>query len=211
MIATILLALAVLVIVVTLSRGRKRGRGIANATATMQEYFLPDLSPERDRSYVAHSESVPGKQYAVNIYQMTCTCPDFAKRRSVFQRLDARRMCKHLASRLEEKCGVAELGQPAYAVVRTAARYGPSGAYKVVFLGPHSFLVMASAGKEWMSVIVRGEWPPQADRFKNYAFGYSLIERRWSYGRAPRAHKEIAEFLNVVPVDALGLAATPHE
>lgn len=49
------------------------------------------------------------KTYSVNLLQMTCTCPDFVKKRQDFKIGDIRRMCKHLMLDYGNRFGLAGL------------------------------------------------------------------------------------------------------
>lgn len=53
-----------------------------------------------NRPYRAQSRSTPGQTYQVNVAQLTCTCPDFQKRRSKYPTGDVRRVCKHIYDKL---------------------------------------------------------------------------------------------------------------
>lgn len=56
----------------------------------------PRTPPPGDLQYVK-SHSDPSVFYSVDTANVTCSCPDWGKRRSEFQSGDIRRLCKHLA------------------------------------------------------------------------------------------------------------------
>lgn len=68
---------------------------------------LPNFNHSNNiKSFSLNSDSA----YSVNLFQMTCTCPDFIKRRQKDYRLgDIRRMCKHLMLDYRNRFGLSGL------------------------------------------------------------------------------------------------------
>jgi len=155
-------------------------------------YDISELNKKRDRNYIAHSETKKDVTYKVNIYQMTCTCPDFVNFRSQYPRLDARRMCKHISNCIDNYSGRNdELSGTDFAVVRTACRHKPPTEYKHVRTSKGTAILAYYKSYEWVNVITPYCWPKDAFRYRRYDYGYNPKENRWSHNEMPNNHKEI--------------------
>lgn len=65
------------------------------------EFLAVGSIPDKfDRLYVAPDRDNPTVTYQVNVARLSCTCPDFARRRQGFPSSDARRVCAHLYDKL---------------------------------------------------------------------------------------------------------------
>ena len=61
--------------------------------------FIPE---KLNQTFTTRSRSVPDRTFDVNLYEMTCTCPNYTKERHRYPRRDARRVCPHLLSGLRK-------------------------------------------------------------------------------------------------------------
>ena len=162
-----------------------------------QTYRFPDLNPKRDRGYKAHSLSGGEETYEVNIYQMTCTCPDWVQLRSQYPRLDARRMCKHIAWKLDEFCvRKNELDDISTAIVRTACRHRPATEYVFLQTTRGEAIIAIYKDRQWVNVVTPYCWPPGVEEYRTYDYGYSKEERRWAYNERPSNYQELEGFLS---------------
>ncbi len=135
--------------------------------------------------------------YSVDIAALSCTCPDFQKRRSSLPERSIGRCCKHLSAAIVndpsvfrklgavERC-ILEIGRakPEYQVGQTAAG--------------GELVVGTDLDSPWLDVFFRkhkkgdllgrptGEWA---------MYGLHLATWEWSYGDGPRGAREIKEIL----------------
>ena len=166
-------------------------------------YYLSELSERRDKEYKANSHTKRDTTYKVNIYQMTCTCPDFEKYRSQYTRLDARRMCKHMAQKIDDFCcRNDELVGTDLAVVRTACRHSPPTDYVQVRTRRGKAILAYYKDRDWVNVITVYSWPKDAVRYRRYDYGYNLDEKRWAYDEMPENHVEIEKIVRRIPASA---------
>ena len=98
-----------------------------DSLATMQDFEVKNTVASRPKNgekkqkhsadhrssstaYTVPSFTEPGVSYSVILNDMTCTCPDWEKRRRNFPKNDIRRMCKHLVCTWS-KVGAQSLGE----------------------------------------------------------------------------------------------------
>jgi len=118
------------------------------------------------------SFTTAGVSYHVDPAAMTCTCEDFRQTRSGFASHDIRRACKHLRQALLDADvpmadGLRDMLEDEY-----FPGYDLFYAQKI---GSREVFFAYNRGSDWVNVF------DGVDRY-----GYSFIERRWSYGDSPK-------------------------
>jgi hypothetical protein len=138
----------------------------------------------------------PKIKYQVNLAELTCSCPDFVKRRNQFEGRDARRICKHIYQLLVTERAMANWDDllttflkehnPARRLLQARLRSG-----KIIVIG-------RTPGAEWIDVYTHRR--KKGERGGNFSggydrYGFNLQEKRWSFGRPPAAAGEIRELI----------------
>jgi uncharacterized coiled-coil protein SlyX len=62
---------------------------------------LPAIDPRHNETLDIASRSDPSNHFKVNLFKLSCTCPNFARTRSRFAARDMRRICPHIAEAME--------------------------------------------------------------------------------------------------------------
>lgn len=148
-----------------------------------KELSVPSLSEEFNE-YVKVDSETEDTSYYVNMFEYSCTCPDFTKRRYFFERGDIRRICKHQLWVLEDRKLLGQFDELSRAVIELKANK------KVLHLcktGAGAIFSLSS-DNEWINVVARKR--NSGDSCGVYTgdyarFGFSKIDGRWSYGDAP--------------------------
>jgi len=139
------------------------------------------------------TETVKGLDgiFEINLFQMTCTCQDFIKRRKNFDKNDIRRPCKHLLNKLTRKKFIGKHDDLAQCIInhspikeKIALNHMTSG----------EAIIFCYNENNWIDVFTRkrkngdkdGKYTGAYDRF-----GFNVEETRWSYGYAPPGALEI--------------------
>lgn len=137
-----------------------------------------------------------GETYIVDPIEQTCTCPDF-KSRQEYPKNYFGRWCKHILRVLND----AEAFRASDFWHRAIASSGFGGPYVAAFIhmNPNP-PVMITFGKntEWVNIFAKTK--RTGETIKNptghaRCFGWSVAERRWSYGDAPPGARELRKFL----------------
>ena len=69
----------------------------------VEEYFILSQLPKSfDKKISIESETTNDLKYDVNLYGLTCDCPDFIKRRADLQQNDIHRICKHIKTAMDK-------------------------------------------------------------------------------------------------------------
>lgn len=136
------------------------------------ESFFPTVTAEQVHHQVPSSSS-PSLKYDVNLVECTCTCPDFRERRALLPKRDPNRACKHIRRALDSI-------HPGFFVQTIEFQ-----------CGEQTIRVERDICKNWVDVYANKRSGARPRRF-----GYSLVEKRWSYGDAPKGSQEIAQQIN---------------
>lgn len=142
---------------------------------------LPPKFKKKEGQLLASSMTEEGLWYVIDPEQVTCTCPDWIKRRSGEPLHLPSRVCKHLAKYYENRAKkTPALLQPWRRVIRMVAEHdlGVPISNVIFFIaegGEHvmiDFYYYPKSG--WINVYI--------DYFE---YGYNPAEKRWSYKREP--------------------------
>jgi hypothetical protein len=122
--------------------------------------------------------------YEVDLSGPSCNCPDWTRSRSTLPRGDLTRCCKHTFdafSRVRPKAG-----WPGWlnAFLEEGWRSHPETRWRVLQISGRQVLA-STAPTEWANVFA-----PDATEYRR--FGFSILERRWSYGVEPDGASQIA-------------------
>lgn len=125
--------------------------------------------------------------YQINLQQLSCTCPDFKKRRAYFPEGDIRRVCKHQAQAiigLRKNMKITD-DMRIQNIIRGSQDMGFhvfDQCIEVTFnesvRGPNPFYIFIEPNNDWINVV----------SFSLRSFtraGYNTIEKRWAYGSSP--------------------------
>lgn len=148
---------------------------------------LPELPEAAQTVARMASFSDPAVSYEVDLRDLSCSCPDYLARHCFVDEFDFGRLCKHLAVAIRNAVGLSPLEE---AIVRD----GRSRSYHRVPLGMRGeFILGVTPGYPWTDVFTEtgGAWK---------RFGYSLVERRWSWHTEPPASAGVATIIQRLPI-----------
>jgi hypothetical protein len=149
---------------------------------------FPNFGRREDAAIQVESSSGNGC-YSVNLSNISCTCPDFSKRRRSYDSNSIQRACKHVCIALSFPDRLTQLTPLLRSIVSDAAERGKgvmmfNGVQKLELAGDQ-FLV--SPGLDgWVNIF----GPDRTGTFAS--FGYSLQESRWSYRISPKHSQAVA-------------------
>ncbi|HEV58425.1 MAG TPA: hypothetical protein ENN87_13185 [Phycisphaerales bacterium] len=147
-----------------------------------------NIDPKYDRLYKAASRSEQGKWYKVNVQRLTCSCPDWQKRRSAYPPGDVRRVCKHVYDKLYQT-GVEKHFDD---IVRLLIRYGRRDRHFFrVDNARGTFVFGFTPGVPWVRVFakVKGE---------SVVGSYNMDEHRWAYDEVPQYERLLVQEIRAV-------------
>ncbi len=137
--------------------------------------------------------------YLVSSAHQTCTCADFQSRRA--RDLGTMgRLCKHLLRELNSRGCFAQASQWHQAIAADG-HGGPISAWLLRRTSSPVVLITLSNNKEWINVYAntkrKGEKISNASG-RIAAFGWSVCDKRWSYGDGPPGARELRSLLSVI-------------
>lgn len=143
------------------------------------------IIPAQDFTVPSFAE--PGVVYTVSFPAMTCTCPDFDKRRKHIAAPQLDRACKHIRRIIDDSGALrGTIYEAVLSSEYTSAHY--------FTLADQPFIIGFTPGKEWINVYgVTRHGKDGIVRYQRY--GYSLAELRWSYGEAPSNREALEEII----------------
>ncbi len=141
-----------------------------------------------------------GKRYTVSLAAQTCSCADFLETRRSFAENYFSRWCKHIIAAANDVGAFGEANLWHKAIANEGAG-GPVAAFLITPPDGQDFLATIGASREWINVFVRTARP--GEKLPNLTgpvrqFGWSLSEKRWSYGSAPRGAGNIRKLLSQI-------------
>jgi hypothetical protein len=154
---------------------------------------LPVFDEEKDRSIRVKS-SDQSSSYIVNLFDFTCTCPDFLERRCNVPKRNLLRACKHICRTLGSKSRRKLLSRLQDALISNSivADIGIyPGCIREDDLGNLVF-VSEPTNEGWINIIAP-VWKNKISETYDH-FGYNIQEKRWSYGLRPGI-RNFEEFL----------------
>jgi hypothetical protein len=159
---------------------------------------LPDVEQFEDivkiQSLTEKSES-----YTVSLKNLTCSCPDFQKRRKDYPATDLRRLCKHLAHALCQSGATLDMPEHINEILMSAEARGAGipiyAPYIEIILDGQPAAFIGPSSNNWYNVVTRDrkrESPKAAYR----EFGYNVDEERWSHNYPPPKAKTIRQIIH---------------
>lgn len=142
---------------------------------------LPKLSED----IKVKSFSNPSINYTLNLSKMTCTCPDFTKRHSKYEKGKIERLCKHLKLELSKEPSIkGSIFEPLLSDKHDSKSY---------FISDETESIIGySEDNEWINVYAKSA-SGEFDKF-----GYSIDELRWSRDKVPANAEAIEDVINEV-------------
>lgn len=124
-----------------------------------------------------------GISYEIDTLNLTCTCPDWEKRRSHVSKDSPARLCKHLVEYFSRKHVEIPQELKLYKdiIIFQGRRLRGMSVEKddmhVLYdtAGGIGFMADFMEDSDWINVVIDGN-----------RYGYNYAEERWSYGKAPR-------------------------
>jgi hypothetical protein len=152
--------------------------------------MIPALPAVKCRMLI-QSHTGSGEEYGVDLYEHTCTCPDWAASRYSANFGSINRACKHIAE------AFLSLKHPLpgwlTAVFEDCIRRNhgtsPDANWFVLQLSKNIAVALAGSSNPWVNV-----YAPSGGHYER--FGYNKEEDRWSYGNKPHLSRKIADFIS---------------
>ena len=148
------------------------------------------IPPAEPTDTKVRSYSDPSIEYIVNLSTLSCTCPDFNKRRIMKAPGSLERVCKHQKSLLLLS------GKYAGTLIDEVLKDEYHSQYYYIhseFPAVFGYTIQ----KEWINVWAAGS-ESRLGKISFGRFGYSLLEERWSFGNFPRDQNAIEEIIQGV-------------
>ena len=165
--------------------------------------YEPTIPQQRVESY-----SVSNTAYHVDLVALSCTCPDFTKRRTQFLGRDVRRVCKHLLRVLDHEHALDHIDEIARAIVDSGC--SKQHIYRGLVDSNHSVVVAVTPGDAWIDVFARMREPHDrggALTGAYHRYGWNAFNHQWSYGDAPTGGREIRRLFNMSGLEQLAQPA----
>ena len=148
------------------------------------------ILPGEDATIEVPSSSNASLRYHVNPHRMTCTCPDFLKNRIDQPHQTLLRACKHIRGQLAKV--------PEYELTPFIPLFLSKFTYRHFVLSDSPpMIVTYRRGGTWVNGFAVSSDGTLAEH------GYSLLEKRWAYRRAPYAADEMIELMESVRAEVL--------
>jgi hypothetical protein len=129
----------------------------------------------------SHSEK--GKVYEVNLAGPTCTCPDWRNFRHRHPEQHLTRCCKHVFDAFSQFQPPLKWPGWLRSFFELAWTPHPQQQWVVLYVD-HDLVLISNAPNGWANIFASDCGPYER-------YGYSVIERRWSYGIAPPNDRRI--------------------
>ncbi len=161
-----------------------------------QGFFLPEIGKEWDSTYLIPSRSIKQTSYQINLYHMHCTCSNFQEQRQYFSRLDARRLCTHLAAEMEIKKVINTFDPLSRAVVCHAARKQSPHCYAKIQTKSGPAWIAYIPKDRWLYVITPFSWPKDAENRRDYTYAFLPIQWIWALRKRPKHYPQLERCCN---------------
>ena len=153
-------------------------------------FLLPPVPSKFDIVYNSKHYSEPDKLYNVNLFKLTCNCPDFLERSSLYQPKDVRLVCKHILDKLK----YAKLYQSysnRIALLLHWSAYFNDNIFISANIKGYDILFSTHKQSQWINLHIE---PKKAVKDGITGFSYNVINRYWQNDR-PAQFKELEEFI----------------
>lgn len=162
--------------------------------------ILPQSLPDKIEII---SSDWSGEEYAMNVYRLACTCPDFIKKRSNYSQQDPRRVCKHLRQKLIQQNVYQVQSDLCEAIINAGWVAEELHTYEI---NKKSKVAFMYGGSEWINIYIRNRKP--SDSYGIYSgkyndYGLSSSGDYWTYGRTPPGAimiKALLSYNGIIPL-----------
>ena len=173
---------------------------LLNAPSIISEELLITIpSAVSSQTIEVGSDSNFNTYYEINLSNVTCSCKDFIKRKRIrYDKNDIRRYCKHLAHKI--------IDNKEYIfsdIVRCILKFGNKDTIRgfTFSSGIKYYIAFNKKDLKWIDVFARkrkigeknGHYTGAYERY-----GYSILEKRWSYGDGPDGASVIKKTINTI-------------
>lgn len=166
-----------------LERVRRRVQELAS-TMPPHEPLLPPL----DITLRIRSSSEPGLYYDVCLVGPSCTCPDWTKSHRHLPESHLSRACKHVLAAYSQIVPAGLWRGWLGAFLDIGWRAEPLTNWRLLEMDQMIFLLSTAGATGWANVYCELD-----SGYERY--GYSVVERRWSYGNEPPSKEQLARVL----------------
>ncbi len=157
---------------------------------------LPSLPRNLDTIRIIPSVKKGGLTYKVNLYQLTCNCTSFRRRRRFYPDNDIRRLCRHLRKELQTSNAVAFFDELTQRIIEGRVK---DLCYAKVSLLDSDIAFGFHPKNDFARVYTRrraAEDPPQGPYTGPYdKFTFLISQEIWVYGEDPPGSEEIIDCL----------------
>jgi hypothetical protein len=141
-----------------------------------------------------------GREYTVDLCQITCTCPNFEKR-DKFEANSSARYCRHLLRLLNERDAFSNLGKWEKAIIDNGSGAPIHSWIVTLTTAPEVLVADSGSSNEWIDVYAHTK--RRGERIANASgdiqrFGWNHLEHRWSYGESPPGSRELTPLMKSV-------------
>ena len=161
----------------------------------LEPFIFPQLEPFRTTIRVSSFEN-PHTFYEVDLKNLTCSCPDFAKTRNRFPTTDIRRLCKHLVRAVCDDEAIKQLPGHMAVLIRSAAgrKKGmiPQAQYLETWTETSGKIVLCGPKNGWYNIV--SKVPENRNQYDEY--GYNVSEDRWSNDKYPPDASKIESIIS---------------
>jgi len=168
---------------------KKKYAPVTSVDSTSDEITMPQYDPQALKTLPVDIKvnGFSGNVYTVNLANLSCSCPDFEKRRSGFPPTDCRRACKHIAKTITGRKLNTKITHEGIlqAFIRKASSKGEGvppfqkmlhvKINEKVHGDGEFYLLYSQHTLPWVNVV-----SPTA-----VTYGYNVVEKRWAYGDNP--------------------------
>lgn len=153
-------------------------------------YRMPPIPEKFDKVYKASHYSEPEKVYQVNLFNKTCSCPDFRSRANKFSENDIRTTCKHILDKLK----YAKLYQTYDSLTANllhCSAYLGDDIFLQCEVANTQYVLSTSRQSNWVNVHVASPSTPGKGEVR---FGFDVATKTWQY-EEPKNARQIEEYI----------------
>ena len=154
-------------------------------------YQTPPVPEKFDKVYKASHYSEPDKVYQVNLFNKTCTCPDFSSRANKFSKDDVRAVCKHIVDKLKYAKLYQTYGSLTANLLHCSAYLGDDIFLQCEVTGAR-YVLSTSLRSNWVNVHVASSSKPGK---AVVLFGFDVATKTWQY-EEPKNARQIEDFIH---------------
>jgi hypothetical protein len=156
---------------------------------TNSEVFrLPPVPEKYDKTYKATHYSEPDKIYEVNLFRLTCTCPDYRLRESRYSENDIRLVCKHILEKLKY-AKLFKMYDSLTANLLHCSTYFGDDLFVRCEIATTQYILSTNRQSNWVNVHLA--LPPKGSKTV-VRFGFDVCTKTWQYEQ-PKNARQVEE------------------